>query len=993
MTRPSSRVLFLLAVALFVATAIHAAPPVVRTINGSPLTILIGDDTSYQVLNSSIGTQGQIYPGGCTNSVADAGIFTAVGGVLYAPNFGQHPCGTAIGVGSYVPWTPVSISPVSGNGTSSTPFSVTVVTNAGATGVQLTATYTYVNGDAFFRIRKVFTTTNPAALNVYTGADIYLASSDSGIPHLGALNSPGGTDCTLSNYTILLIPTTPADHYTARGYFDVWAEIGTQGNLTDTVAAGCQDNGAALQWLRNLPAGGAVTITSAVSFGPIPRILEFNVTSVSPQEACRGAENVTVVVSGIGFQSNTTFDFGPGITATSTTINSPTQATVTLNISSTAATGPRSVTGTQSPGGLTATLPAAFTVNDCEEECGHITDVRVRCTTDGSGDYLISFTFWNDTPQPVQHLFLTAPGVTITPSVINFGTAVGPNGSAPVGPIRISGASPGPLTMTINLLDPQRELCCSFEVRVELTECDCAQIVDSSGPSCRFGGGYSYTFAYQSLSATPLEYLVLTPEPPTTATFSPGVIPLTPPMQYGEIRTFTITISNVPPGQELCFRITAKTARCEHCCSIRVCVRLPRCIGDPVPVDDTVFTDRTISSASGRPAVSFPLPPDTTAVDLAWEEIKETLPAGSFIEQRYVGNEGVIASTRTTLRGRDTVLQTQFDTAGATRHRYEFLQDGRVVGVLPDAPDDADPICVGCGSTPGFDTVDSHFTYYAENLVKLLGPLNELRSICTRPGLAPCYYAAYTYDGRRDFYVPAYNLKFFADEVRVWPLDGIGGEVHLTNVDFRAQGPHNVTFTELSVTVDCNENGVDDFTDIAGGTSTDFDRNGVPDECQRRAASLELSLNTGRDANAWRVLNAGFAGPAKVVRTPPAGWAPAFANSAWISVREDAASLPNVSALQFENCFCIGSGASTATLDLDVRADNLATVFLNDRQVSTTGGAFNGGPLRVLVTGRVGGEGPFHVGRNCVRVQVTDQGIATGLNVSGTVRSENGACP
>lgn len=989
MTRPISRILFLVAGAMLFATALHAAPPVVRTINGSPLTILIGDDTAYQVLNTSIGALGQIYPGGCTNSVADAGIFAVTGGVLYAPNFGQHPCGTAVAVGPNVPWTPVSISAVSGAGTASNPFSVTVVANAGATGVQLTATYTYVNGDAYFRINKTFTATNQTALTVYTGADIYLASSDSGIPHLGPLNSPGGTDCTLSNYTILLIPTTPADHYTAQGYYVVWSEIGTQGNLSDIIGSGCQDNGAALQWQRNVPAGGSVTITSAVSFGPIPSFL---LTSVSPQEACRGTDNVTVVLNGLGFQSNTTFDFGPGITVISTTINSPTQATVTLNIASTAPVGAHTVTATQAPGGLTATLTNAFTVNQCEEPCGHVTDARVRCATDGTGDYLISFTFWNDTTQPVQYLFLTAPGVTITPSVINFGTPVNPGGSAPVGPIRISGASPGPLVLTINLLDPERELCCSFEVRFELPECDCAQIVDSSGPSCRLGGGYSYTFAYQSLSAAPLQYLVLTPDTPSTAVFSPSVIPLITPMVYGEIRTFTITISNVTGGQPLCFRITAKSTECENCCSIRICIVPPRCFEDPDPIDDTVFTERTIHSPSGRPAVSFPLPPNTTRVDLAWEEIKEPLPAGSFLEQRYVGTEGVIASTRSVVRGQDTVLQTRFDAIGATRYRYEFLNDGRPVGILPDVPDEFEPICNLCGTSPGFDTVDAHFVTYPEKYLHLLEPPFEVRSYCARPGLAPCHFAAYTYRVPRDFYVTEYNLKFRADEVRVWPLDGDGGDVHLTNVEFRAQGPHSITFTDLSVTVDCNANGVDDFEDIANGTSSDFDGNGVPDECQGRGDNLDLSLNTTGDS-AWRVLNTGFAGPAKAVRTPPAGWAPAFANSAWVSVREDAQSLPGISTLQFENCFCIGSGAYSATLDLDVRADNAATVFLNDRPVSATGGAFNGGPLGVLVTGRVGGEGPFRTGRNCVRVQVSDQGIATGLNVSGTVRSENGACP
>jgi len=34
--------------------------------------------------------------------------------------------------------------------------------------------------------------------------------------------------------------------------------------------------------------------------------------------------------------------------------------------------------------------------------------------------------------------------------------------------------------------------------------------------------------------------------------------------------------------------------------------------------------------------------------------------------------------------------------------------------------------------------------------------------------------------------------------------------------------------------VDCNHNGIEDAVDIAFGTSSDVDQNGVPDECEAR---------------------------------------------------------------------------------------------------------------------------------------------------------------
>ncbi|HSP15125.1 MAG TPA: hypothetical protein VLV78_10260 [Thermoanaerobaculia bacterium] len=346
---------------LFVASV--SAQPTVVTINGSPLTVIVGSDTSFQLVNSAFPLTGQIFPGGCINSVADAGVFAAISGTLYGPDFGTHPCGSAAILPT--PWTPVSISPVTGTGTAADPFKVAVVVDAGATGVRLTATFSYVNGDGFYRLTKTFcSTTSTVSMNVYIGADIYLAGSDSGIPYLEPTSSsPGGKDCLATGYTILLVPTTPADRYAARGFGTIWSEISTQGDLSNIVdtAAGCIDNGAALEWKRTVTAGSCVTLTSASSFGAVPAITQFSVGGVTPNLGNPG-QSMTVTVSGIGFQGGTAFTFGAGITVTSTSILSSSQALVNISISPTATPGPRDVTGTQQPAGLTSTAPGAFTV-------------------------------------------------------------------------------------------------------------------------------------------------------------------------------------------------------------------------------------------------------------------------------------------------------------------------------------------------------------------------------------------------------------------------------------------------------------------------------------------------------------------------------------------------------------------------------------------------------------------------------------------------------
>lgn len=254
--------------------AVAGAVPTFRIITGNPLTVHVGSDGSFQVFNATVPGQGQIFPGSCI-STADMGIFADFGGILYAPNFADHPCGSATGgIGTYTPWTQTSLSPVTGTGTAADPFTVVVVLDAAATGVRLTATVTYVNTENFFRIAKVFSSTAAAVvtMRVFEGADIFLAGSDSGIPFLApGTQSPGGQVCSGPSYTILFIPITPATAYSANGYSTVWSQIGAA-QLSNTVAAGCIDNGAANQWDRVLNPGSSVTINSAASFGVIPPI-------------------------------------------------------------------------------------------------------------------------------------------------------------------------------------------------------------------------------------------------------------------------------------------------------------------------------------------------------------------------------------------------------------------------------------------------------------------------------------------------------------------------------------------------------------------------------------------------------------------------------------------------------------------------------------------------------------------------------------------------
>jgi hypothetical protein len=242
------------------------AAPATVTIAGSPLTIVIGDETSMESYNSTVPGGGQYYPTDCgPGETADAGVFASIAGTVYGPDFSQHPCGTASN--SYTPWTKVSLSPVTGTGTSGSPFTVTVVVDAGATGLRLTETITYVNGSPGATIALAFSDTGAAAVawDTFIGADLYLASSDTGIPAVVG-GAAAGKDCQFQNYTILFSNTTPNERYSANGYGTVWDEI-SAGNLSNTVATGCIDNGIANEWTgRTLNPGGTTSINTGISF-------------------------------------------------------------------------------------------------------------------------------------------------------------------------------------------------------------------------------------------------------------------------------------------------------------------------------------------------------------------------------------------------------------------------------------------------------------------------------------------------------------------------------------------------------------------------------------------------------------------------------------------------------------------------------------------------------------------------------------------------------
>lgn len=320
------------------------------TINASPLKINVGADGSFQIYNTAVPGVGQVFP--TTTDLADMGIFAYIDGELHAPDFGAHGGSATTALGSYTKWQSLSLTQrPQGSGSRADPFVVSVLLAAPESDVRVNLTVTYIRGENFFRLRThVYSVTNTLHdVDVYLGADIYLAGSDNGFfVSVPQLNAVGGRSCDPEegSYNILLIPITQANAFTAAQFADVWRQIG-EGELNNSSeGTACIDNGAAIKW-EDIMRGGSssIELNAAVSFGEVPSAANFhgftlnaspNFITLAPGESAQ----VTITST-----HNPTLDFNsaiqlftqdlpPGVTVTfdKPTINAPGSGTVTATI-------------------------------------------------------------------------------------------------------------------------------------------------------------------------------------------------------------------------------------------------------------------------------------------------------------------------------------------------------------------------------------------------------------------------------------------------------------------------------------------------------------------------------------------------------------------------------------------------------------------------------------------------------------------------------------
>jgi N,N-dimethylformamidase beta subunit-like protein/quinohemoprotein amine dehydrogenase alpha subunit-like protein len=124
-----------------------------------------------------------------------------------------------------------------------------------------------------------------------------------------------------------------------------------------------------IEWSLGLddfpPSMGVVPAMQQITANFLARALQTRpaptLTSLNPISGGQGQNLTSVILFGSNFQGGAACNFGAGVTVNSCTFNSPTQLTANISISSSAATGSRSITVTN-PDTQSVTLTNGFTV-------------------------------------------------------------------------------------------------------------------------------------------------------------------------------------------------------------------------------------------------------------------------------------------------------------------------------------------------------------------------------------------------------------------------------------------------------------------------------------------------------------------------------------------------------------------------------------------------------------------------------------------------------
>src|SRR4051794_2848494 len=200
---------------------------------------------NHVIVGNSLGCQAQhtgdsvfeFFPQ--TVSPGDCGTLLFAAGVLFTPDFSNQGSTFTSGLGARTPFTPVSQTGVTGNGSSGDPFKIVTVVAAAATGLRITETDTYVAGQESYRTDVTVANTGASNQSVilYRAADCFLQNADSGFGFAEAGNAVG-CSATANNSPpdriMEWVPITGGNNFTENYFATVWSQIGAHTAFPNT---------------------------------------------------------------------------------------------------------------------------------------------------------------------------------------------------------------------------------------------------------------------------------------------------------------------------------------------------------------------------------------------------------------------------------------------------------------------------------------------------------------------------------------------------------------------------------------------------------------------------------------------------------------------------------------------------------------------------------------------------------------------------------------
>ncbi|MCA9311065.1 MAG: hypothetical protein KDA21_07655, partial [Phycisphaerales bacterium] len=243
-------------------------------------------------------------------------------------------------------------------------------------------------------------------------------------------------------------------------------------------------------------------------------------------------------------------------------------------------------------------------VRDDDCVCARITQLSLNCEAS------LSFTIENRSGLDADHLRLvpvSPGGLVITPGII---PGLLPDGSGTSVKVNVSGYAPGDtVCFTIQLEDPADNVLCSVSTCTLAPYCGCMQVADvfvdwfTEGQQVK----YFLSFTVTNFSNEPAGQI----EPVAAApvTFSPAIIPLSPPLAPGASRGVSTIICNAAPGAALYMPLRLQRTDGTTICESDMQVQLPWC-----DVPDPPDTCSTTPVATCCPPMDIFAPPEATIV-------------------------------------------------------------------------------------------------------------------------------------------------------------------------------------------------------------------------------------------------------------------------------------------------------------------------------------------------------------------------------------------